>query len=74
MPSPAVWGALLGLGVQLYTNAVRKLPLTRNPWEHAIAMGAGAAFGTWLVKFEAETEQELAGRGEAACGWEAGSA
>ena len=52
----------MGLGVQLYVNAVRKLPLMRNPWEHAIWAGAGAAFGTWIVSFEKETEKELTGQ------------
>lgn len=59
MPSPAVIGAVAGLGVQLYVNAVRKLPLLRNPWHHAIAISAGAAFGSWIVKFEEQTEKEL---------------
>lgn len=53
-------GAGLGLFVQLYSNAVMKLPLMRNPWQHVVAMGAGAAFTTWLVKFEKEQEEELA--------------
>jgi hypothetical protein len=61
MPAPAVWGAAFGLGLQFYINAVRKLPLLRNPWQHAVAMGAGAAFGSWLVEFEAQQERELAG-------------
>jgi hypothetical protein len=61
MPSPAAYGAALGLGVQLYSNAVRKLPLTRSPWLHVAWMGAGAAFGTWLVQFEHDTEKEVAG-------------
>lgn len=61
MPSATVVGAVLGLGVQLYTNAVRKLPLMRSPWQHAIAATAGGAFGSWLVTFEAKTEKELAG-------------
>lgn len=61
MPSPVVIGAGLGLAVQLYCNALMKLPLMRNPWQHAIAMGAGAAFAGWLVKFEEQTEKELAG-------------
>jgi hypothetical protein len=61
MVSATVTGAILGLGVQLYANAVRKLPLLQSPWQHAVAAGAGGAFGSWLVKFEEQTEKELAG-------------
>ena len=43
--SGTVFGAILGLGVQFYSNAVRKLPLMRNPWEHAIALGLGGFAG-----------------------------
>jgi hypothetical protein len=51
LSGPAL-GALLGIGVQVYSNAVRKLPAMRHPWEHVIAAGAGAAFGGWLVSTE----------------------
>lgn len=61
MPSATLVGGVLGLGIQLYVNAVRKLPLWRNPWHHAIAIGSGAAFANWVLKIEAETEKELAG-------------
>ena len=44
--SGTVFGAMLGLGVQFYSNAVRKLPLMRNPWEHAIAASVGGVAGT----------------------------
>ncbi len=57
--SGAAIGSLLGLGVQLYANAVRKLPLMRNPWEHAIAIGLGGYAGKWLVEFEERTALEL---------------
>jgi len=57
--SGTVFGAVLGLGVQFYSNAVRKLPLMRNPWEHAIALGVGGAAGHWLVGFEERTAAEL---------------
>jgi hypothetical protein len=66
MPSAPVVGALLGVGVQIYTNAVRKLPLMRSPWQHVIAAGAGAAFGSYLVQFEKETEKDLSGEAAAA--------
>lgn len=57
--SGTAFGALLGLGVQLYSNAVRKLPLMRSPWEHVIAVGIGGATGQWLVGFEERTSVEL---------------
>ena len=66
MPSTVLVGSLLGFGVQVYTNAVRKLPLLRSPWQHAIAAGVGAAFTTWLVRFEEQTAQELSGAGSIA--------
>ena len=61
MATATVVGGVLGLGVPLYVNAVRKMPLWRNPWEHVLWTGAGAAFGGWLVEFEKKTEKELAG-------------
>lgn len=61
MPGATVIGACLGLGAQLYINAVRKLPLMRNPWEHVIAMGAGAAFGGWIVGVEEKTAKDVKG-------------
>lgn len=54
-----LFGATLGVGVQLYVNAVRKLPLMRAPWLHAVWAGAGYGFGTWLVDFEERTEKDL---------------
>lgn len=59
--SAPVFGAVLGVGVQLYVNAVRKYPLMRTPWMHVAWAGAGAAFGTWLVDFEERTEKDLTG-------------
>ncbi len=61
MPSPTLVGAVLGLGVQVYANAVRKVPLLEGPWRHGAAMLAGAAFGSWLVDFEERTEKDLKG-------------
>ncbi len=62
MPASApLMGAVLGVGVQLYVNAVRKMPLMREPWMHLLWAGAGASFGAWLVDFEARTEKDLAG-------------
>lgn len=70
MAPATIIGGLLGLGVQLYCNAVRKLPLMRNPWEHVLFIGAGAAFGNWLVDFEERTALELKGRkGVRGKGW-----
>lgn len=63
--SAPLFGAVLGVGVQLYVNAVRKLPLMRDPWLHVLWAGAGASFGTWLVSFEDRTEKDLAGEAPA---------
>ncbi|EFN51821.1 hypothetical protein CHLNCDRAFT_139659 [Chlorella variabilis] len=62
MPALSIpaFGAALGVGVQLYVNAVRKLPLMRDPWLHVLWGGAGYSFGTWLVGFERRTEKDLA--------------
>lgn len=74
--SAPAFGAVLGVGIQLYVNAVRKLPLMRDPWLHVLWAGAGASFGTWLVDFEERTEKDLAGacgrgaaRGLRGCKW-----
>ena len=61
MPSPTIIGAVLGFGVQIYANAVRKVPLMQGPWQHAIAAAAGASFGAWLIDFEERTEKDLHG-------------
>ncbi|KAK2437770.1 hypothetical protein P8452_38877 [Trifolium repens] len=52
-------GALLGLGTQMYSNALRKLPYMRHPWEHVIGMGLGVVFVNQLLKWEAQVEQDL---------------
>lgn len=63
MATATLIGGLLGLSGQLYCNAIRKLPLMRNPWEHVIAIGIGAAFGDWVVRYEEATAADV--RGEA---------
>ncbi|KAK7399847.1 hypothetical protein CR513_29088 [Mucuna pruriens] len=52
-------GALLGLGTQMYSNALRKLPYMRHPWEHVVGMGLGVVFVNQLLKWEAQVEQDL---------------
>ncbi|KAL4200989.1 hypothetical protein AMTRI_Chr02g256360 [Amborella trichopoda] len=60
MPStPVVIGALLGLGTQVYSNALRKLPLMRHPWEHLLGMGLGTIFTTQLVKWDSKLQEDL---------------
>ncbi|XP_074586330.1 uncharacterized protein LOC141842016 [Curcuma longa] len=60
MPSTATMvGALLGLGIQMYSNALRKLPYMRHPWEHALGMGLGVVFTTQLVKWEEKLKEDL---------------
>ena len=47
MVSGVVLGGLLGLTVQLYSNAVRKLPLMRHPWEHVLWTGKDPVPAGW---------------------------
>ncbi|KAJ0082729.1 hypothetical protein Patl1_11966 [Pistacia atlantica] len=57
--SATMIGALLGLGTQMYSNALRKLPYMRHPWEHVLGMGLGAVFVNQLVKWDAQLQQDL---------------
>ncbi|CAM6118926.1 unnamed protein product [Calypogeia fissa] len=60
MPATAAFlGGALGLGVQLYSNAARRLPAMRHPWEHLLAIGLGSSFGNWLVKWEENLQVDL---------------
>ena len=59
MVSGAFFGGCIGLGINLYSNALRKVPLMRQPWEHVIALGAGAWAGNALVEYENRTAKEL---------------
>ncbi|TYI49712.1 hypothetical protein E1A91_D12G053800v1 [Gossypium mustelinum] len=52
-------GALLGLGTQMYSNALRKLPYMRHPWEHLLGMGLGAVFVNQLVNWDAQLQRDL---------------
>ncbi len=38
-------GSVFGLGVQIYSNGVRKLPLFAQPQHHVIAVVTGAVAG-----------------------------
>lgn len=38
---------------------LRKVPMLRDPWEHAIFIGLGAYCGDWLVKYEERTAREV---------------
>ncbi|KAJ6326450.1 hypothetical protein OIU78_013538 [Salix suchowensis] len=57
--SATMIGALLGLGTQMYSNALRKLPYMRHPWEHVVGMGLGVVFVNQLVKWDAQLEKDL---------------
>lgn len=61
MVSGAFFGACIGLGINLYSNALRKVPLMRQPWEHLIAIGGGAWVGNKIVEYEHRTAKELEG-------------
>ncbi|XP_009627501.1 uncharacterized protein LOC107794490 [Nicotiana tabacum] len=57
--SATMVGALLGLGTQMYSNALRKLPYMRHPWEHLLGMGIGAVAANQMVKWEAKSNEDL---------------
>ncbi|KAH6764786.1 excitatory amino acid transporter [Perilla frutescens var. hirtella] len=57
--SATLFGALLGVGTQMYSNALRKLPYMRHPWEHVLGMGLGALFVNQLIKFDAKAQDDL---------------
>ncbi|XP_057811979.1 uncharacterized protein LOC131026215 isoform X1 [Salvia miltiorrhiza] len=57
--SATMFGALLGMGTQMYSNALRKLPYMRHPWEHVLGMGLGALFVNQLIKFDAKAQEDL---------------
>ncbi|CAM8933003.1 unnamed protein product [Rhodiola kirilowii] len=57
--STTLIGALLGLGTQMYSNALRKLPYMRHPWEHAVGMGLGVVFVSQLVKWDEQLKVDL---------------
>ncbi|XP_022852503.1 uncharacterized protein LOC111374104 [Olea europaea var. sylvestris] len=57
--SATMVGALLGLGTQMYSNALRKLPYMRHPWEHLLGMGLGAVFANQMVKWEVKAQEDL---------------
>ncbi|EYU43619.1 hypothetical protein ABFS83_13G193300 [Erythranthe nasuta] len=59
MLSATVAGALLGFGTQLYSNALRKLPYMRHPWEHVLGMGLGVVFAHQYVKFDIKAKEDL---------------
>ncbi|KAE9610585.1 hypothetical protein Lal_00029776 [Lupinus albus] len=52
-------GALLGLSTQMYSNALRKLPYMRHPWEHVVGIGLGVVFVNQLLKWEVQVEKDL---------------
>eukprot|EP00249_Psilotum_nudum_P029427 c401_g1_i1 orf=37-396(+) len=57
--TPTLVGACLGLASQLYSNAIRKRPLMRHPWEHVLLMGLGAVAANGLVSWEERVQADL---------------
>lgn len=55
-----LYGALCGLGVNLFSNAVRKVPYLAKPYEHVLAVGVGGYAGYRLKNWEDRQVRELA--------------
>ena len=52
-------GASCRIAVQLYSNAVRKLPLMRHPWEHVLLAGIGGYAGYKFTQWRRDQRNEL---------------
>lgn len=52
-------GAFLGFGVQCMSNAMRKYPLYRHPWEHVLAIGVGGWFAGAAVSWTDGQREQL---------------
>ena len=53
-------GAAFGFTTQLYTNALRQLPLTRYPWEYLIWTAGGACGGYFMANAVARAKERVA--------------
>ena len=51
----ALFGGLSGFGIAMLSNGIRKLPLLRRPWEHAVLVGIMAYGGACYPELEDET-------------------
>ncbi|GLT98892.1 hypothetical protein SLE2022_163670 [Rubroshorea leprosula] len=49
----------MGLGTQMYSNALRKFPYMHHPWEHLLGMALEAVLANQFVKWEDRLKQDL---------------
>eukprot|EP00884_Botryococcus_braunii_P019365 jgi/Botrbrau1/6111/Bobra.331_2s0006.1 len=59
MPTPALYGALFGFSVQVYSNVIRKYPVFYQPWQHVFFAGVGAWAGEALVDWTERSSKEV---------------
>eukprot|EP00187_Rhodella_violacea_P007293 CAMPEP_0174893378 /NCGR_PEP_ID=MMETSP0167-20121228/8206_1 /TAXON_ID=38298 /ORGANISM="Rhodella maculata, Strain CCMP736" /LENGTH=92 /DNA_ID=CAMNT_0016132149 /DNA_START=90 /DNA_END=368 /DNA_ORIENTATION=+ len=57
--SSILMGSLFGLTVQLMSNSMRKLPLSRHPWEHLAFIVGGGLVGYKASGFDAYYQKKL---------------
>jgi len=50
-----LFGAVSGFGIAMMTNATRKIPLSREPWNHVML----TVFGYWAGNYYVKTEKRL---------------
>ena len=56
----ATSGAVTGVGVMMWSNALRRMPLMTSPWEHAIGAVIGGSLGYSIAAWEAREEAVVA--------------
>eukprot|EP00549_Striatella_unipunctata_P007020 CAMPEP_0118694444 /NCGR_PEP_ID=MMETSP0800-20121206/12526_1 /TAXON_ID=210618 ORGANISM="Striatella unipunctata, Strain CCMP2910" /NCGR_SAMPLE_ID=MMETSP0800 /ASSEMBLY_ACC=CAM_ASM_000638 /LENGTH=90 /DNA_ID=CAMNT_0006592909 /DNA_START=42 /DNA_END=314 /DNA_ORIENTATION=+ len=55
----AIFGGAMGASAHYITNAVRKVPLSRAPWNYILYFGIGCWAGNGLYKWEERLVEDI---------------
>jgi len=55
----ALIGGFSGTGLHMFTNATRKVPISRSPWLHVSYFFIGGAIGNQYVQVEENLVKEI---------------